>query len=199
MPNTNASDPTTPVVAPPVLPDAERGTVADTRRSVTVDLAALWVPPAGYVPLDKASINALSKIAATQGAELSLATRQVIDKTSTLATRFGELAPDTTQLAALWERYQSATSAYAIAEQQSVYFGDIAQVALHDVLQILGRVDETVRPVSARNAQVAAEFSAVLTIADQRGDAVREGRARAKADKSAAAADDSAATDPSVK
>ena len=164
-----------------VLSEVEKGTVADTRRSPLVEPP--HAPPEGYIPLGAESIRGLSKIAGSQEAELAMAAKQVVDKGDTLRTRFGELAPDTAHMGELWQRYQDATAAYKVAVQLVTYFGDISQVAAHDVLQVLGLVDETVRPASARNAKLADEFSAVLRIADQRGDTIRQGIARVQAAK----------------
>ncbi len=60
-------------------------------------------------------------------------------------------------------------------------------------------VDDTVRPASTRHAQVAADFSAVLKISDQRGEAVREGHARKRAAKASAEADGEGDANPSNK
>lgn len=167
----------------PIGAQVEKGTVAETRRAALVEPSALWAPPGDYRPLDKPSIAAMSKIAESQEAEFEAAVRQLIEQGPTLRTRFGELAPDTSATADLWRRYKTALDDFAIAERQMAYFGDIYQTALHDLLQGIALVDDTVRPASTRHAQVAADFSAVLKISDQRGEAVREGHARKRAAK----------------
>ncbi len=169
--------------AAPIGAQVEKGTVAETRRAALVEPSALWAPPGDYRPLDKPSIAAMSKIAESQEAELAAAVQQLIEQGPTLRTRFGELAPDTSATTDLWKRYKTALADFAIAERQMAYFGDIYQTALHDLLQGIAHVDDTVRPASMRHAQVAADFSAVLKISDQRGEAVREGHARKRAAK----------------
>lgn len=175
--------------AAPVHEQVEKGTIAATRRSPLPDPQELWTPPTGYVPLDKDSILGLSKIAAAQEAELLAAVQQVVKSHPTFRSRFGELAPDTSRVGELKVRYDEALAGYNNALKQVAYFGDIVQVAGHDLLQVVGMVDESVRPIAGRNAEIAAEFEAVLKITDQRGAAVREGRARARADKKPNAAD----------
>lgn len=169
--------------APPIDGGVERGTVADTRRSPMAPVADLWKPPATYRELDGDMIRGLSKISDAQKAELELAVNQVISKQSTMQTRFGEIAPDTSAMSGLWQRYQEAEAARQIAQAQAAYFGDIAAVAEHDILQGIYLVDETVRGPAGRNTQIASDFSAVLKISDQRSQAIREGRARARAEK----------------
>ena len=169
--------------APPIDGGVERGTVADTRRSLLTDVADLWRPPVSYRELDGDTIRGLSKIAEAQKAELELAVNQIAGKQSTMQARFGEIAPDTSAMNGLWQRYQEAEAAWQNAQVQAAYFGDIAAVALHDLLQVIYLVDETVRPPAGRNTQIASDFSAVLRISDQRSQAIREGRARARAEK----------------
>jgi hypothetical protein len=182
--------------APPVDGGVEKGTVADTRRSPMAPLANLYKPPATYRELDGDTIRGLSKISDSQKAELQLAAQQAISQQSTMQARFGEIAPDTSALSGLWQRYQDAEAARQTALAQVAYFGDIAAVALHDVLQILYLVDETVRAPAGRNTQIASDFSAVLRISDQRSQAIREGRARARAEKKQSGGDGSPAEPP---
>ncbi len=55
--------PTEKGVQPPIGAQVEKGTVAETRRAPLIGPEALWSPPAEYRPLDKASIEGVSKIA----------------------------------------------------------------------------------------------------------------------------------------
>jgi hypothetical protein len=168
---------------PPIDGGVERGTVAETRRSAMGSVAELWKPPATYRELDGDTVRGLSRIADAQKAELELAVNQVLGKQSTMQARFGEMAPDTSALGGLWQRYRDAKVARQIAEAQVAYFSNIAAVAEHDLLQIVYLVDKTVRAPASRNTQIASDFSTVLRISDQRSQAIREGRARARAEK----------------
>lgn len=171
----------------PVDGGVEKGTVADTRRSQIPSLMQLWNPDSTYRPLDPETIRSLSKLAQDQEAELAMAVQQISEKNATFRTRFGELAPDVSAVPELWKRYREAETSLQVAQAQVAYFGDVAQVALHDLLQIVDLVDETVRAPASRNTQVHSDFSAVLKISDQRGQAIRDGRARARAERNAVA------------
>jgi hypothetical protein len=191
-PMSEKHDAKTPAADSPPVDDTvhsnlEKGTVADTRRAPMVDSVKLWQPPSPYVPLDAEAIRGLSKIADDQQAELALAKDEIVRQTPTMKSRFGEAAPDTTQVSALWQRYQDANTGWAIAKASQAYFGDVAQVALHDLLQIVEMVDELARPVANRNPGAGKDFASVLKISDQRGNMVRQGKARKQAEKQAIA------------
>ena len=63
---------------------------------------------------------------------------------------------------------------------QVAYFSDVNRGAAYDMLQLIGREDKAVRPVAEENAEVAAQFAAVLKISDQRSEVIKQGRARGK-------------------
>jgi len=178
---------TTPANDAPVDANVEKGTIADTRRAPGIDPARVPETPPDYKDLDRSTILALSKLGEKMDAELALAASQVIDKGPTLQTRFGELAPDTSAFTGLWKRYLDARAVNAAAQKLANYSSDIMLVARNDVLQIISLVDEAVRPAANRNAKLAEEFSAVLTISDQRSATTQEGKARVKAEKKATA------------
>ena len=80
----------------------------------------------------------------------------------------------------LFHRYQQSRDGLTAAMAQVAYYQDVNRVATHDMLQLIARVDKAVRPAAEEDAEVAEQFAAVLKISDQRGDMIKQGRARGK-------------------
>ena len=164
----------------PVAAVLEKGTIADTRRGPMCDPSQLWRSPNDYRTLDEDIIRSMSKLQGMQQAELHLAATELVKQGPTMKSRFGMLAPDVSTMAGLFQRYQHSRDGLAIALAQVAYFTDVNRVATHDMLQLIGRVDKAVRPIAEENVEVAEQFAAVLKISDQRGDMIKQGRARGK-------------------
>jgi hypothetical protein len=168
---------------------AVNDTLAKNRACPVVDAAAVPHPPSAYRATDpKVRSKRLRKLEGTLRSEASDALREAAKRGAALKTDLGTFAPDPAQAAALVERLGQTSDLVTTAEDLVRYARELDQIAAGDAVLYLEAENKEYKNALSHNAGLATRYAALKKFFDARGDAVRQGRARAKKGKKGAVA-----------
>ncbi len=145
--------------------------------------AAIAAVPEGFKLMAGTAKNTLLKVASAQRAEVDQAMEQLWDKREPIAVDLGTLAPDAEKGKALHDRMLAARESNRKAQALAAYSEEQEALANHAVMAYLNSAAGDFEHMLERIPQIAERYPKVLAVSTQRGEAIANGIARAKANK----------------
>ena len=185
----------------PAAPDPTFGgdPIAHVRALGVVDVQKIPGAPPAYRALDATAKKPILKLTEHQRAEVDDALAEVAANIPQLVTDLGRFAPSEATAKALHERFNGSWAAGRRAAVLHQYCVDQEDVANHDSLTFIIKVQGDILRAAEDDPSVLDRFPKLLALKQQRAEAITVGRARAKATAAEIAAAEGDGTAPKNK